>query len=244
MMRLKADYHTHTHYSDGKGTVLDNVRAAKKRGLDTLAISDHSWGHGYFGLKKEKKNQYFEDIEEAQRIFPDMNILKAIECNILGPDGTVDLTPEEMKEFDIILCGYHFGSKIRNAGDLMMHVSNALHKFTGLGEKRVIKTNTKAILRALDHPIDVLTHPGDKGPVDIVAIAKKAAQRGIKLEINQRHKHLTTEQLIQIKDLDLEFILSSDAHSPEAIGEVEKAYASILSSGLDRKKIVNLKETL
>lgn len=243
-MRLKADYHTHTHYSDGKGTVLDNVRAAKKKGLNTIAISDHSWGHGYFGLKKDKKNQYFEDIEEAQRIFPDMKILKAIECNILGPDGAIDLTPEDMKQFDIILCGYHYGSKIRDYRDFLMHASNGLHKLTGLGKKRVTRTNTQAILKALDHPIDVLTHPGDKGPVDIVPIAKKAGSRGIKLEINQRHKHLTTEQLIQIKDLDLEYILSSDAHTPEAIGEVEKAYATILSSGLDQKKIVNLKETL
>lgn len=242
MIKLKADYHTHTTYSDGKGSVLDNVRAARKKGLDTIGISDHSWGHGFFGLKRDKKNQYFKDIEEAQRIFPDMKILKVIECNILGPDGAIDLTPEEIKEFDMVLCGYHFGSKIRNHKDLLMHASNSLHKLTGLGKERAIRRNTQAILKALDHPIDVLTHPGDKGPVDIVPIAKKAAKRGIKLEINQRHKHLTTEQLIEIKDLDLEYILSSDAHSPGAIGEVDKAYASILASGLDQKKIVNLKE--
>ncbi|HZK10051.1 MAG TPA: PHP domain-containing protein [Clostridia bacterium] len=244
MIRIKADYHTHTHYSDGKGTVLDNVRAAHKKGLGTLAISDHSWGHGIFGLKREQKNQYFKDIEEAGKIFPDMKILKGIECNILGPDGAIDLTPEEMEEFDLVLCGYHFGSRIRSYKDLCLHGANALHKFTGLGEKRTRKVNTRALLRAMDYPIDVLTHPGDKGPVDIVAVAEKAALKGIKLEINQRHKHLSLEQLNQIKDLDLEYILSSDAHRPEDIGEVEKAYGNIIASGLDPKKIVNLKEVL
>lgn len=242
MTRLRADYHTHTHYSDGKGTVLDNVRAARKKGIFTLAISDHSWGHGYFGLKRKQKSSYLDDIDEARRIFPDMQILKGIECNILGPDGAVDLSPEEMKEFDLILCGYHFGSRIRNGRDLFMHAANALHKYTGLARNYVTRKNTQALIRALDHPIDVLTHPGDKGPVDIRPIAEKAAQRGIKLEINQRHKHLTSEQLKQIKDLDLKYILSSDAHRPEAIGEVEKAYAAILASELDVRKIVNLKE--
>ena len=55
MTRIKADYHSHTTYSDGKGSVLDNVRAARKKGIMTIAISDHGWGHGFFGLKKEER---------------------------------------------------------------------------------------------------------------------------------------------------------------------------------------------
>lgn len=242
MTRIKADYHSHTTYSDGKGSVLDNVRAARKKGIMTIAISDHGWGHGFFGLKKEKKDQYFRDIEEARRIFPDMEILKALECNILGEDGALDLSEEEMKEFDLILCGYHFGSRPRGPRDLLFHAMNGLNKHTGLFKKAVIKRNTQALLGAMDHPIDVLTHPGDKGQVDIVPIARKAAEKGIILEINERHNYLDTAQLNQIKDMDLRFIVSSDAHYPDAIGEVEKAYAKVLASGLDLNKIENLRE--
>ncbi len=242
MTRIKADYHTHTTYSDGKGRVLDNVRAARKKGIMTLAISDHGWGHGFFGLKKNLKEDYFREIEEARRIFPDMKILKAIECNILGADGALDISPEEMKEFDLILCGYHFGSRPRGLGDLFMHAINGLNKHTGLFKRRVIEKNTQAILRAMDHPIDILTHPGDKGQVDILPIAKKAGERGIKLEINERHNHLDLQQLKMIKDMEVDFILSSDAHYPEAIGQVEEAYSKILQSGLDLGKIKNLRE--
>lgn len=244
MTRIKADYHSHTTYSDGRGSVLDNVRAARNKGIMTLAISDHSWGHGFFGLNRSKKDQYFRDIEQARKIFPDMEILKAIECNILGADGGLDLSPEEMAEFDLILCGYHFGSKPRGLKDMKFHLVNYINKLTGLLEKKALKQNTQALLGALDHPIDVLTHPGDKGPVDIRAVAKKAASRGIKLEINQRHSHLDAQQLREIKDLDIRYILSSDAHNPQAIGQVEGAYEKILESGLDLAKVENLREDL
>ena len=40
-MILTADYHTHTPYSHGKNTVLENAQAAKKLGLKQLAITDH-----------------------------------------------------------------------------------------------------------------------------------------------------------------------------------------------------------
>ncbi len=241
MSRLRADYHTHTIYSDGKATVMDNARAAHEKGIKTLGISDHGWGHGYFGLKRKRKEDYFKEIEEARKVFPDLRILISIEANILGADGAIDLTPEEMEEFDLVLCGYHFGSKIRNLSDLWMHASNALHKYLGIGKNYVTRRNTEALLRALDHPIDVLTHPGDKGPVEIMPIAKKAAKRGVMLEINERHHYLTTEQLKEIKDLDVKFLLSSDAHTPDAIGVVEEAYKRVKASGLDVKKIVNLK---
>ena len=43
-MRLWGDYHTHTSYSHGRGTVGDMVLAAKDRGLKEVAITDHGPG--------------------------------------------------------------------------------------------------------------------------------------------------------------------------------------------------------
>ena len=39
------DYHTHTVFSHGKGTIEDNVKAAIDAGLKAVAISDHGPGH-------------------------------------------------------------------------------------------------------------------------------------------------------------------------------------------------------
>lgn len=40
-VELRADLHTHTRYSDGRGYPEDNVEHALKRGLSVLAITDH-----------------------------------------------------------------------------------------------------------------------------------------------------------------------------------------------------------
>ena len=51
-MILTADYHTHTPYSHGKNTVLENAVAAKEKGLKQLGITDHGFNHLLFGLKR------------------------------------------------------------------------------------------------------------------------------------------------------------------------------------------------
>ena len=51
-MRISADYHTHTTYSDGRTSHEDNVRQAIKLGLKTIGIADHAWGHAFYGIKK------------------------------------------------------------------------------------------------------------------------------------------------------------------------------------------------
>ena len=52
-MKILADYHTHTIYSHGKGTIEDNVKVAISKGIETLGISDHSYGHLTYGVKRD-----------------------------------------------------------------------------------------------------------------------------------------------------------------------------------------------
>ena len=53
-MVLFGDYHTHTKFSHGKGTVEENARTAREMGLKQIAITDHGLGHIAFGLRKCK----------------------------------------------------------------------------------------------------------------------------------------------------------------------------------------------
>jgi len=51
-MILTADYHTHTPYSHGKGTVMENAARAKELGLKQIGITDHGFSHLAFGLMR------------------------------------------------------------------------------------------------------------------------------------------------------------------------------------------------
>ncbi|WDC83585.1 PHP domain-containing protein [Caloramator sp. mosi_1] len=50
MIKIIGDYHTHTIYSHGKGTIEDNVKAAINKGLKEIVISDHGPGHMFLVL--------------------------------------------------------------------------------------------------------------------------------------------------------------------------------------------------
>ena len=48
--RMLYDYHTHTTYSHGTGSIADNVRAAHEKGLREIAITDHGAGNIAHGM--------------------------------------------------------------------------------------------------------------------------------------------------------------------------------------------------
>jgi len=50
-LRLKIDFHVHTIYSDGKGSVRDVLKVAERKGLDGLVITDHNTVSGYLEAK-------------------------------------------------------------------------------------------------------------------------------------------------------------------------------------------------
>ena len=66
-MILTSDYHTHTKYSHGKGTVLENAIRAKEIGLKEIAISDHGFSHPAFGLRQRKMPKLISDCNEAEK---------------------------------------------------------------------------------------------------------------------------------------------------------------------------------
>ena len=64
-MAFWGDYHTHTTYSHGKGSVLDNARVAAQKGLGQIAITDHGLSHVIFGVKRKELPRLRADCEAA-----------------------------------------------------------------------------------------------------------------------------------------------------------------------------------
>lgn len=51
-MEILGDYHTHTVFSHGHGSIEDNVKAAIKMGLKEIAITDHGFSHNSYGVRR------------------------------------------------------------------------------------------------------------------------------------------------------------------------------------------------
>lgn len=243
--RMVFDHHTHTIYSHGKGTIEDNVKEAVAKGLESIAITDHGPGHLTYGIDRNKLPEMRAEIDALQGKYPQIKILLGVEANTLRMEPFLDVAPEERTYYDILLAGYHFG--ILHAG----MVPNYLNKHAGLfgGEQSGLKVkNTAMILDALyyneehGNHIDVLTHPGDKGPFDIADIARACADTGTFIEINDKHHHLTVEEIKLAAAFDVKFIIGSDAHIPTKVGSFEGPLKRAFEAGLEPERIVNIKE--
>ncbi|WP_170829394.1 PHP domain-containing protein [Acidaminobacter hydrogenoformans] len=242
MIRIYADYHTHTTYSDGKGSIEDNVRAAIARGLKILAISDHGPQHLTYGIKRKKYAEMRGIIDEMNAKYPMIRTLLGVEANIMDPDGRLDVDEGMLRMADVLLAGYHFGSL---SGDLKgtstLHRLNFEGRFSRKAAEKAKEMNTKAVINAMrNYDIKILTHPGAKGAIDVLAAAEAAIETKTALEVNaNRHGHLTFEDLFLLRNSECRFAINSDAHRPEMIGRFEPAIERVLRAKIPCGRIIN-----
>ncbi len=85
---------------------------------------------------------------------------------------------------------------------------------------KLVKFNTDCYVNAIKHnPIDVITHVGYLCFCDPVEVAKAAADYGTYIEINTKKTHLTDEQWRKVIDTGVNFVVDSDAHTPDRVGD-------------------------
>ena len=221
-MKINADYHTHTRYSHGKGTVLDNAEAALKAGLCAIAITDHGFSHPAFGMRRRKLPLMRADCTAAEEK-TGVKVLLGIESNILGESGKIDVKPTDYDKLDIILAGVHrmvFYDKLKDYRKLFF--ANA---FNDLAKKEASSSlrayNTRCYVNAIkSNPIDILTHLDFKVDCDVKVVAECCADYGTYVEINTKKRHMTSEEWNEVFSTKANFIIDSDAHTPSRVGEI------------------------
>lgn len=221
-MKINADYHTHTRYSHGKGTVLDNAEAALKSGLCAIAITDHGFSHPAFGMRRRKLPAMRADCTAAEEK-TGVKVLLGIESNILGESGKIDVKPTDYDKLDIILAGVHrmvFYDKAKDYRNLFF--ANAFNDLFKKEASSSLKAyNTRCYVNAIkSNPIDILTHLDFKVDCDVKVVAECCADYGTYVEINTKKIHMTSEEWNEVFSTKANFIIDSDAHTPSRVGEI------------------------
>lgn len=238
--RMTFDYHTHTTFSHGKGSIEDNVKVAAEKGLKAVAISDHGPGHILYGVKRGDFTIMRAEVDRLNKLYPDIDIYLSVEANVLKKAPYIDLNEREKKMFDFVIAGYHYG--VLNGNCLKNGIAKGGVMPAGSG-RRLMAANTDMTVKCLyENDIRILTHPGDKAKFDIAELARACEARGTWMEISTWHSHLTEDEIRICADFDVKFIVSSDAHTPERVGSFENGVRRALAAGLDIKRIVNIEE--
>ena len=223
---IRAELHSHSTWSDGKGTILEMAEAAKKRGYKTLAITDHSAGLGIAnGLTIDRLKKQREEIEAAQEQLGDsLLLLHGTEMEI-SADGKLDFPDDILEWLDIVIASLHVSMR----------------------QER--KKATQRILKALENPhVDFIAHPTNRllpdregADLDMDKVLEKAAQTGTALEINSNPKRLDLEDVYARRavDMGINLVINTDAHAPEHMDFIQFGVATARRGWVEAKNVIN-----
>lgn len=95
------DWHVHTNYTDGSGSVSEMCEYAEKNKLQLIAFAEHVWKKPLYDF-----SDLVRDVEEARRKFPGLKILVGCETRIL-PDGDLDVSGDVLEQCDLVVASFH-----------------------------------------------------------------------------------------------------------------------------------------
>jgi DNA polymerase (family X) len=194
---IRGDLHSHTNWSDGRYPMEEMVAAATERGLEYLAITDHSPSATVAnGLNPDMllaHNAAVRELAESSGV----RLLTGTEMDI-KPDGSLDYSDELLADLDIVIASIHSGMDQDEA------------------------TMTQRVIDAMESPhVDVICHltarlTERRAPVqmDVGAILEAAVRTGTVMEINASPDRLdlNAEHVRRGVELGVIFAINTDSH--------------------------------
>ncbi len=241
-MRLFADYHTHTKYSDGRGSPAQNIEAAARRGLTEVALTDH--GPAGIGIGVAGPEMFLAIKEEVAALAPALPEIKALvgaEAAVIGSDGRLDLPKGIINRLDLLIAGlhpYYIPGNPRDA--LLFTLPNLAARFNRSAREKMRNANTKALVETVHgYPVDIISHPNLMLPVDVDELARSCAGNETALEVNTGHNYNKEEIVLAAARWGAGLAINSDAHRPENVGELASGLALVERLRFPAEMIIN-----
>ncbi len=203
---IRGDLHSHTVASDGHATIEEMALAARGRGHQYLAITDHSASHGFGNdVSPEALRRQIELVHEVGERVEGIELLAGSEVNVL-PDGSLDYEDELLAQLDWVIA--------------------SVHTAFGTSEQAM----TKRMITAIEHPlVDAIGHPTGRlierrAPyaIDLPAVFEAAARTGTMLEINANpaRRDLSEVNARAAVRAGVRIVINSDAHRTDTLANM------------------------
>jgi DNA polymerase (family 10) len=220
---LRGDLHCHTTASDGTASIEEMAQAARERGYDYLAITDHSASFGFGNhVSPERLRDHIERIRSTQ--VEGIELLAGSEVNILT-DGSLDYDDDLLAELDWVIASVH--SSFQMGASAM----------------------TERILHAIEHPLlDAIGHLTGRKierrapyPLDIERVLEAAARTGTMLEINASpdRRDINDPHARAAAQAGIPIVINTDAHRTRGFAVARYGIATARRGWLTAADVAN-----
>jgi len=221
---IRGDLQMHTRWSDGSDSAEAMARAAKERGYEYIAITDHSQSLKFVGgVTIEELRDHAKLVKQvADKV--GIAILMGTECEV-HPDGSLDYPDEVLKELDIVLAAVHTRFRMSEA------------------------EMTKRMIKAMENPhVDVVAHPTgrllgqrESYSVNVERLVEAARRTGTVLEINAGPQRLDLRdtQARMAQERGVKLAINTDAHTRYQLRYMEFGVGTARRGWVEKKNVIN-----
>jgi DNA polymerase (family 10) len=222
---IRGDLHCHTTLSDGRQTLEQMADGAIARGLEYLAVTDHSASHGFGNhVTPEALEARIEEVHALNAQLDGLELLAGSEVNILT-DGSLDYDDELLARLDWVIA--------------------SIHTSFSMGEQEM----TERMVAAIEHPlVDAIGHPTGRKiemrapyAIDIERVIEAAARTGTMLEINSApdRRDLNELHARAAAQAGVGVLVDTDAHSVRNFGLLPYGIATARRAWLTPEQVPN-----
>jgi DNA polymerase (family 10) len=222
---IHGDVHMHTVETDGRNTIEEMAEAARERGYEYMAITDHSKNLAFAnGLTDERALAHIERIRAVENKMKGIRIFAGIEVDILG-DGALDLSDSVLEQMDIVIASVH--SLFNQDRDTM----------TDRLLKAIANPNTSMI----GHPTGRQLLRRDAYQFDIDAILKAAARHKVAMELNSYPDRLDLSDvhLRMAKQHGVKIVINTDSHHTSHMEKLRYGIVQARRAWLTKDDVLN-----
>ena len=219
---IKGLIHCHSKWSDGNNTIEEMANACIEKGLEYMAISDHSKTAFYAqGLNEVQIKMQQIEIDEINVRLSPFKIFKSIESDILN-DGSLDYTNSILSTFDLVIASVH--------SNLKMTEEKAMN--------RLLTAIENPYTTILGHLTGRLLLSRPSYPLDFKRIIDACAANHVVIELNANPNRLDIDwrEIKYALDKNVLISVNPDAHSLKGIDDIKYGVFSAQKAMLPKEK--------
>ena len=223
---IKGDVHMHTTETDGRNSIHEMAEAGIARGLQYIAITEHTKNLAMTnGVDEKRALEHMQRIREADKQMEGrIRIFTGIEVDILA-DGSLDMDDEVLAQMDVVIASVH--SRFEQPREEMT--------------ARLLRAVENSNVRILGHPTGRQILRREPYAMDTGAVIRRCAEVGVAVEHNAAPERLdlSDKDLRLAKECGCKIVINTDAHMTRVVGEWRYGIRQLRRAWLGARDVLN-----